>query len=687
MRANKSLRRRLGLICGFTLNLLSISGQIPEGYYESATGLAEGELKTALSTIIKKGKRLDYGSGSGKTWSGFEKTDLHPEGYVWDMYSYEKRIFPGNAKAPGGMNIEHSVAKSWWGGTQNDAYKDLYHLNPSDANANSARSNYPLGIVEDGKKVGSLKIGSNTFGSEYSGICFEPLDEYKGDFARAYMYMFTCYEDLNWTGTNAPTMVKNEKYPMLRPWSADLLLEWHRNDPVSEKEQYRADEIYKIQENRNPFIDYPEIAEYLWGENIGEPFFFTDIITPILTSPSHNAQIQFDEINYQMTTYEEVLLKGKNIESPVFLHLDGKDAALFNIEQSEYQPTEVEQGSVIKILFRPVQAISAEAELTISGEGIKDRKIILFAKATEDFHAFPAQNITQTSFDAVWTTSSLTNKFYVEVYTKENSFQENILIDSCNFAKTLPQGWKASNTVYFDDSEKEGVRLGTGSNGCKMTSIEYDLKRGGTIEFRAKKWNNDENVDVLLYLNSNNIGAIPITNQYNKYSVEISPIEEKSTIAFEALKSKRFFISDVRIFSGGNLEQRKNLEGYPKWIENTNRLTITNLHPDSTYYYKVTPDIQNSISSEEIEVRTQQIATSIKEVDGSAIRVSSHNHKVSIHSDSRTMNIKIYKLSGEIIKDINTEENITQFELAEDGVYFLQIVTPEFSICRKILVK
>jgi endonuclease I len=128
------------------------------------------------------------------------------------------------------MNIEHSVAKSWWGGTNNNAYKDLYHLNPSDATANSARSNYPLGI-NNGSKFdnGSIKVGNNTYSTEYSGLCFEPLDEYKGDFARAYMYMFTCYEDLSWTGTNAPTMLNaNETWPMLKPWAKDLLLTWSR---------------------------------------------------------------------------------------------------------------------------------------------------------------------------------------------------------------------------------------------------------------------------------------------------------------------------------------------------------------------------------------------------------------------------------------------------------------------------
>lgn len=259
--------KRLSTSTILLFGIFLLVAQVPAGYYYSAEGLSGKELKSALHQIIRQGKRLSYGSGSGKTWSGFEKSDLHPEGYVWDMYSPTKRYFPGGGSAASGMNIEHSVAKSWWGGTNNDAYKDLYHLNPSDISANSARSNYPLGINNGSKfNNGSIKVGNNTYGTEYTGLSFEPLDEYKGDFARAYLYMFTCYENFSWTGTNAPTMlIKSETWPMLRNWAKNMLLEWHRKDPVSEKERKRMAAIYPLQDNRNPYIDYPELVEFIWG--------------------------------------------------------------------------------------------------------------------------------------------------------------------------------------------------------------------------------------------------------------------------------------------------------------------------------------------------------------------------------------------------------------------------------------
>ena len=243
-------------------------------YYKAADGKSGAQLKTALHSIIKVGKRLTYGSGPGRTWSGFEKTDLHPNGHVWDMYSNNKVKFPGGGEAAPGMNIEHSVAKSWWGGKENDAYKDLYHLNPSNIQANSARSSFPLGIVKNGQVTGTIKVGANSYGTTYNGTSFEPLDEYKGDFARAYLYMFTCYEDLTWSSSNAKTMLTSARYPMLQAWAAQMLVEWSRMDPPSKKELDRAEAIYKIQQNRNPYIDYPELVEYLWGNKTGKPFYF-----------------------------------------------------------------------------------------------------------------------------------------------------------------------------------------------------------------------------------------------------------------------------------------------------------------------------------------------------------------------------------------------------------------------------
>jgi hypothetical protein len=70
----------------------------------------------------------------------------------------------------------------------------------------------------------------------------------------------------------------NEGWQEFLPWLRDLLLEWHRLDPVSHKELDRAVEVNKIQGNRNPFIDYPELAEYIWGNKQGEEVDFYTLV-------------------------------------------------------------------------------------------------------------------------------------------------------------------------------------------------------------------------------------------------------------------------------------------------------------------------------------------------------------------------------------------------------------------------
>ena len=259
------------------LLLLVVCATAQKEYYKSVDGVKGGAaLKTALHELIKDHKKISYGSGEDKTWGAFYTTDAAVENgqrRVLDMYSNEKRYFGSKGSAVSGMNIEHSVAKSWWGGNQNNAYCDLHHLNPSDQNANSRKSNYPLGeLTSVSWDNGVTFVGkANIDGSSMNA--YEPCDEYKGDFARVFMYMFTCYQDLTWEYT----WMNYEKstYPTLKPWAVELLLKWHKQDPVSEKEVNRNNAVYAVQGNRNPYVDYPQLADYIWGDSINYVFHLT----------------------------------------------------------------------------------------------------------------------------------------------------------------------------------------------------------------------------------------------------------------------------------------------------------------------------------------------------------------------------------------------------------------------------
>ena len=261
------------LLCAAAICMAATAqAQAPAGYYDEAEGKRGAALKTALSDIISSHEQRSY----KELWTDFLETDARSDGKVWDMYSSATDFYfqddqCGNYKREGDCyNREHSFPKSWF----NDAYPmytDLFHLYPTDGYVNGMRGNYPFGETDRPTKTSSggfSRLGPSSV-SGYSGTVFEPADEYKGDFARTYFYMVTCYED-RVSGWNSD-MLNHTSYPAFATWAVEMLLEWSREDPVSQKEVDRNEAVYRIQGNRNPFIDLRGLEEYVWGNRKDEP--------------------------------------------------------------------------------------------------------------------------------------------------------------------------------------------------------------------------------------------------------------------------------------------------------------------------------------------------------------------------------------------------------------------------------
>ncbi|MDR2556409.1 MAG: endonuclease [Bacteroidales bacterium] len=247
--------------------------QPPQGYYNNANGKSGYTLKTALHSIIKSHTSLSYST----LWDAFEDTDLQPgTNKIWDMYSncnftYGSKQCGNYSSECDCYNREHSFPKSWFDDAS-PMYTDLFHLVPTDGKVNGMRSNYPFGNVGNPTYTSGngSKLGACSGCGGYTKTVFEPIDEYKGDFARNYFYMVTCYEDkvANWSSD----MLNKTKNQAFTDWAKNLLIEWHRQDPVSEKEINRNNAVYQWQKNRNPFIDYPGLAEKIWGGD-NTPFY------------------------------------------------------------------------------------------------------------------------------------------------------------------------------------------------------------------------------------------------------------------------------------------------------------------------------------------------------------------------------------------------------------------------------
>ncbi len=285
------MKKSISLLALCALCLLPLSAKIPPGYYNAADGLKKADLKRAMHEIIRSASVLSYGSGEGATWRGFYQTARMAHNQVRDRYSNGVFYFPSSGtSAASGMNIEHAFPKSWWGGSTTQAYKDIHHLMPCETKINSSKSNYCMGVVTSvSTDNGCTRVGSGT-GSGGSTIkLWEPADKWKGDFARVYFYMATCYQDYTWTNKEGLNTLENNEWPTLRSWATDLFLQWCEDDPVDDIERARNDAVYALQGNRNPFIDFPSLGEYIWGDSTSYAFSITGS-TPDTPTPDVPAQ-------------------------------------------------------------------------------------------------------------------------------------------------------------------------------------------------------------------------------------------------------------------------------------------------------------------------------------------------------------------------------------------------------------
>lgn len=251
---------------------IGISGftQAPPGYYNSALGKNGTALRTALHSIIDGHTSLDYGD----LWSAYYTTDKKPNGKVWDIYSDKPGGTPpyeftfgtdqcGSYSSENDCyNREHSWPQSLFSSNY-PMYSDLFLVYPTDGWVNNKRGNLPYGKVTSPSwtSMNGSKVGNNTYPGSPSGNCFEPIDSFKGDIARSYFYVATRYytEDGGWSNWDMANKAE------LKSWTKAMLLEWHHMDPVSKKEIDRNNAVYALQHNRNPFIDYPEMADCIFG--------------------------------------------------------------------------------------------------------------------------------------------------------------------------------------------------------------------------------------------------------------------------------------------------------------------------------------------------------------------------------------------------------------------------------------
>ena len=420
-------RTLLLTFCLILMGGISIAGTVTApanipNYYSSVNGASGKMLFDQVHTIANVGfSSLSY----KELWTAYATTDLKANGKIWDMYGDCE--FTYDSDQCGTYNVEcdcynreHSIPKSWFGGKESSPGSDIFHIVPTDGKVNGMRSNYAFGEVSsatysyNGSKLGTgstisvsgKTIAGNNLSVSYTSTVFEPVDEYKGDFARGYFGTM-----IKWAGdyqaftTGDGAKIFSGTYTAagyfgLTKYGVALLLKWHRQDPVSQKEIDRNNGIQKTQGNRNPFIDYPYLVEYIWGSHAGETVNLNDLLnssdsrfvpgtsdgylgdaaTPTLTIST--SQIAFGGVAAGETTQRAFTVKGNLLTSAISLTVTGTNANLFTVSPTTISAANANATNTITITYKPTTQGEFSATLHISS-GTLSQDIALSGSSAE----------------------------------------------------------------------------------------------------------------------------------------------------------------------------------------------------------------------------------------------------------------------------------------------------------------
>lgn len=444
--------------------LITLPGlAVDDTYYSSLNNKKDSELRQALSQLLYN-HHIYYDKYDGSA-SGTENWDFpfdyDNNGYVWDIYTHDcnmpSTIGSGQSCCCDGLNREHLVCQSTFGGSANKdkvpQYADRHALFLTDARTNQIRNDQAFGEVDKTSDKATNGNGSSctnctnhaygwkgpvkTYANLYESteLVYEPGDEYKGDIARAILYMVVRYaerqysrlpdgakyynsatgvgevvsSDLTTASAHEVTTWKNKggstASTIGQMFSTDLsvnyglsaygkaiLLKWHREDPVSQKEIDRNAGVESVQGNRNPFIDYPCLVEYLWGNYAGQNFntdaaagsFQTGLFEiglsdgctcttdPIIIQPF--GTIDFGTTNTELPVSETFVVRGLHLtgnnNSNLSLSISGTNAGSFSLSTTTISKADASSGKEITITFAPQSIGTHTAKLNITGCGV-----------------------------------------------------------------------------------------------------------------------------------------------------------------------------------------------------------------------------------------------------------------------------------------------------------------------------
>ena len=654
-----------------------VFAEIPAGYYDDAVGKSGEDLQKSLSTILNDANDVGYNG----LWNLYKTTDRRSDGKVWDMYSDVTNYTFGTDQCGSyGVegdcyNREHSVPKSWFN-KQSPMVSDIWHVYPTDGKINGMRSNNPFGEVGSG--ASSSKNEFSKWGKcvtpGYSGTVFEPNDEYKGDFARTYFYFATRYKGVATSGQGA--LVFTSTYPYITGWQLDMLLRWHKKDPVSPKELDRNEAVYDSRQgNRNPFIDYPELVDLIFGDSRNIPFMPDGGDAPYIEAPRNGSTVDMGiaSVNSSSPVTVQLSVRGRNIESAVSVEVGGNDSECFSVNRRELTADEVNNGTTVELAYRSSVVGSHEAVLEISGGGLKSPIIVnLKGQAIDDFVALPAKDITENSFVAAWTPKSEATDYELNVWYDDysSSVPEKDILDVTFSSK--PGSWTYEGYTAVESGK---LRLGSGKDDDSAISPVVDLSADDvSITVEASPYRTTDNSVLYILVDDEPVNEISLPEGTVTKTIPFKGGTKSSKITFKAEKDHRVYLHSVKVKSGGGSTPVV-LDGYPRRVGDVNEYMVSDLTPAVQYHYTVTPYIGEEAQSVSNTISVSTWSAAVDDMEADRVLIFTSENVLHILNAPMNTVASWYTMDGRLCGSRILHSEEVEWELPE-GIYIVRVVSP-----------
>jgi len=256
----------------------------PVGYYDTVDLSSPATLRATLHAVIDGHTKIPYTSSSTDTWDVLELADEDPYDPARILDLYRNRVFTKYGGGNNDYNREHTWPNSYGfpdDGSSNKPYSDCHHLFLCDIGYNNDRADLVFGDCLSGCTARATDVYDGQSGVNYFRTA-EPVGVWetwggrRGDCARAILYMDVRYEG----DAGEPDLVATDDLdlivscqtgnnePIAYMGILTVLLQWHEEDPVDDRERHRNDVVFQYQHNRNPFIDHPEWVDLLYGDGL-----------------------------------------------------------------------------------------------------------------------------------------------------------------------------------------------------------------------------------------------------------------------------------------------------------------------------------------------------------------------------------------------------------------------------------